>query len=360
MRHITLNIEGEYWDYLVKYNELILWTYDGKVEIYDWERFINDIAQRMKNFMIYALLQGKYKDKISSLGFLEKFNIQDRLIENLEISILKKELNPYLLREYDIPFHNLAISIDSYNNDLYINTEDGLYTMNRSYLTNKQKLWDNPLYDMKVGKHGRLAMSAGDDGVFEYSLPSKQLTFINPKNEIDRNIHSLSKKHSNTVGWIENDIYSTSTLEEAFLVPSSNNYKKFYTFDSVIEESNIFKSYKRKTHEISWTSQNKLYRVYDYNKLEIVNYDVEDNQKINFYSNFIKFMAWKGNIIAGSSTKFGTIVECENALVLLFDNNKFLNIPGDIIRWKTYDRYHRYSNILGIIFEDKIVFKAFI
>lgn len=359
MRHLTLTIEGEFWDYLIKYNELILWTYDGRTEVYDWKSFIEDIARKKNNPELYMLFQNKnvkdYNNKFNRNNYDNEYapNI------DLEVNISKNELDYYLLQSFEIPFNNLAISLDSYNNDIFVNTDDGLYTVNRTNLRNKQKVWDNPLYNIKVGKHGRIAMSAGDEGVYEYSLSKNLVSNIPKKMEIDKNIYLLSNRHSNTVSWINNDVFSTSSIKDAFIVNSNNKYKEKIYYEKIIEESEIFKSYRKQIHEISWASNNKLYRVYDNNKLEIVSYESEKNQKIIFKSKFVEFMSWKGNIIEGSSAKFGTVIECENALIILFDDGNFINIPGEIIRWKIYDRYHRYNNILGIVFENKIVFKAF-
>ncbi|WP_154990423.1 hypothetical protein [Priestia megaterium] len=360
MRNITIKIEGEFWDYLIKYNELILWTFDGKIEIYDWQRFIIDLSVKTDNYKILELFQGQSVDKMKKTS--KYFTVKDYyepLYEDIQIDISKYKLKKYLKMEFESPFDDLIISIDSYKNSMFVNTDDGLYVIDMLSYNGIQKIWDRSLYDIRVGTYGKVALSAGDEGVYEYNT-SEELSFnsLNVR-KMDKNIYLLSNKHSNSVNWIDNYIYSTSAIEDAFITQSNSQTEENNYIDKVIGESNIFKSYKRKIHEISWASNNKLYRVYDYNKLEIVTFTKDTEQNLNFTSHFVEFMAWKGRIISGASAKFGTVVECENALVIIYNEEDVLNLKGDIIRWKIYDRYHRYNNILGIIFEDSIVLKAY-
>lgn len=360
MKNITIKIEGEFWDYLIKYNELIVWTFDGKIEIYDWKRFIVDLSAKNNNYKILELFQIESIDKMKNRSkYFKLVDYDVPLYEDIQIDISKDELKNYLKKEFELPFHDLVISIDSYKNSVFINTDDGLYVVDTLSYNDKQKIWDSSLYDIRVGTYGRLALSAGDEGVYEYNASEELLPNSLDGREVDKNIYLLSNKHSNSVNWIDNCIYSTSAIEDAFIAQLNSKIEENNYIDKIIEESNIFKSYRRKTHEISWANNNKLYRVFNYNKLEIVTFTRDKKQNLSFTSRFVEFMAWKGKIISGASAKFGTVVECENALVIIYNEEEFLNIRGDIIRWKIYDRYHRYNNILGIIFEDSIVFKAY-
>lgn len=352
MKSINIKIEGEFWDYLIKYNELILWTFDGKIEIYDWQNFIIDLSVKMNNSQIPALFQVK-----SNLGLR---NYNSPLSEDVHIQISKHELQNYLKKVFELTFHDLVISIDSYKNNVFLNTDNGLYIVDILNCNEKQKIWDSPLYNIKIGTYGRLALSAGDEGVYEFNASDEMLRNSLDGRKVDKNIYLLSNKHSNSVAWINNYIYSTSAMEDAFIAQlNSDQIERDNHIDRIIGESNIFKSYKKQRHEISWASNDKLYRVFDNNKLEIVTFTSDKEQNLNFTSRFVKFMAWKGNIISGASAKFGTVVECENALVIIYNEEEILNIRGNIIRWKTYDRYHKYNNILGIIFENSIVFTAY-
>lgn len=351
MKNITIKIEGEFWDYLIKYNELVLWTFDGKIEIYDWQKLIIDLSIKRNDFKILELFQGKSNSWPN--------DYYSPLYENVLIYISKYELRNYIKKELELPFHDLVISIDSYKNNVFVNTDDGLYVIDMLNYIDKQKIWDSPLYDIRVGTYGRLALSAGDEGVYEYNTTEEVLKNSLDVRKIDKNIYLLSNKHSNSVNWVNNYIYSTSAIKDAFITQSNSRIEENNYIDKIIEEPNIFKSYKKQRHEISWASNDKLYRVFGNNNLEIVTFTRDNRQNLSFTSRFVKFMTWKGDIISGASAKFGTVVECENALVIIYNEEEVLNIGGDIIRWKIYNRYHRYNNILGIIFEDSIMFKAY-
>jgi hypothetical protein len=56
---------------------------------------------------------------------------------------------------------------------------------------------------------------------------------------------------------------------------------------------------------------------------------------------------------------FGVIVECENALVVMNDENEFFNIPDSVTRWRVYPRSIRYENHLHVISDSKIDIYSF-
>ena len=81
----------------------------------------------------------------------------------------------------------------------------------------------------------------------------------------------------------------------------------------------------------------------------------------NYFSkkNVFQFQAWKGKIIKGGNAYFGTIIECENAIVVLTGEKEFFNIPGSATRWRVYPRSFNYENHLHVIKDDRLEIYSF-
>jgi hypothetical protein len=73
----------------------------------------------------------------------------------------------------------------------------------------------------------------------------------------------------------------------------------------------------------------------------------------------MRFQGWKGEILSGLSTPFGIVVECEYALVVSFSSSSFINIAGDVIKWRVFPNSKQYLNDLHVIFDDYIEIYCF-
>ncbi len=73
----------------------------------------------------------------------------------------------------------------------------------------------------------------------------------------------------------------------------------------------------------------------------------------------LNLQAWKGKVIGGGTSYYGTIVECENALVVLLSNGQTKTIEGPITRWRVYPRSKNYQNHLHVIKDDRIEIYSF-
>ncbi|PFP23492.1 hypothetical protein COJ96_24115 [Bacillus sp. AFS073361] len=344
MRAVNLRIEGEYWEFLIKYNKLFLWNLIGEVEIYNWEEILRDTSIKYGD-SIYSLYNGSMKNKI----FIEKdINCFNR--DNNDIYLSKNYLERYLEKKVLTPNEEVITSINSFNDNLIINTDDGLFISFLDNMERFEKITDMPFYNISVGTYGRVAFAAGEEGIFELLLPPNHNKDYKGYKE---NFRNVIKKHSNKTSWVKNNIYSSSYLEEFILNPRNLN-KKYY------DENQIFKhSVNEEKAKVTWVNNNKIYRKLNSSTLEEVTVLDLGAGELSFKSRILNFQVWKGEIISGAGTAFGTIVECENAMVIIFKDTSVLNIPGEVVRWKSYRSNERYSNILGIIYEEELVLSAF-
>ncbi|PKF90069.1 hypothetical protein CW306_00590 [Bacillus sp. BA3] len=346
MRAVNLRIEGEYWEFLIKYNKLFLWNLVGEIEIYNWEEILRNISSTYGN-LIYSLFNGSMKNKI----FIEKDIIgltSDN--NNNDIYLSKNYLERYLEKNVLTPNEEVITSINSYNDNLIINTDDGLFISFLDDMERFEKITDMPFYNISVGTYGRVAFAGGEEGIFELLLPPNNYKDYKGYKE---NFRNVIKKHSNKTSWVKNNIYSSSYFEEFILDPQNQN-KKHYDENQIFKHSN-----NEEKAKVTWVNNNKIYRKLNSSKLEEVTVIDLGDGELSFKSRVLNFQDWKGEIIAGAGTAFGTIVECENAMVIIFKDTSVMNIPGEVVRWKSYRSNERYSNILGIIYDEELVLSAF-
>lgn len=349
MESISIKIQGEYWDYLIKYDSLYLWGFDGTVEIYDWKKILDYLNSFEKMRINEFFLNYNKHDILYTLHNHKKVN-------NEEIVINRDTLSTFLVKKYDIQTKDLAISIDSYNNKLILNTDAGLYLADLYNLNRIDKIHELSFYDTDIGKYGKVALSAGKEGVFGFQLRNNYYdTFSN----LDERVRNIKQIHSNKTKWIGDYIFNTSFIEPDILLGINkepdiflNKYSESKELEKYYIDNRMIKK------NISWTNGNKIYQVLNENSLQETTVEIDHNKEVYFSSNIIYFQSWKGEIIDGASTTFGTVVECKNALVVMF-NGYFENIPGEPIRWKVYKESNRYNNLLCIIYDNEFVIKAY-
>lgn len=336
MRYVQIIIEGDYWDYLLKDNLMYLWHFNGVVSVYNWDYLVLDFTIKNNNPSIYQLLQNKANRSLSK-----------PLTDNFTIELTSNDIEPYLLKKIDSPFNDLPILLETYRGDFYAILDKGLFKVNNleSRLGNTERLWDSKLFDFTIKKNGRISMSGGNEGLFEHYISTKETK-------------KLSDRHSTESFWNNTGIYSASLKDESYLI-LNNDMNKYFNEDDqniVIFEDEIF-SNKVRNGGISWSSNNRFYRVFDNNKLEVVNFNVVNKELIK-KSKVIEFNSWKGRILSGGSAIFGNIIECENALVIIHKNS-FENIPEEVVTWKVNNNNPHYLNHLGIVFENKICIRGY-
>lgn len=398
MQHLEINpikvsIRGDYWDCQIYRGRLYLWTYNGDLLVYDWVKFVDSLIEDdMDRVAIEcALNRGDYfYKKEMSLLFNDK-EVKELLLKKFtkvaskQFEFEENEIEEYLYGHQLNPFKELSIDTDIYNNKIYSITEEGLLSTtahrnNKKYpvSSRNKKIWDCPLLSIKVSKGGRIALSAGNEGLFEYDIHNR-VGFNKELTKVDNVAYHLSKQHSIFSNWSFSSIYSSSDVKESFMSAfcweednTENNHifinevlknkgDKKLSFKGNFLDKDIFKNSQPK--RLSWGGNEKLYRVND-NGLDVVTFTqtlLKTGEESSPFSevNNIEFQAWKGRIIAGGTANFGTIVQCEFALVVLLSNGSYYNIPGEVTRWRVYPKSHRYENHLHVIFEDRIDIYSF-
>jgi len=73
----------------------------------------------------------------------------------------------------------------------------------------------------------------------------------------------------------------------------------------------------------------------------------------------IKLSEFKGDVVSGRTALFGTIIECDNALVIVPSEGPQFTLSGEPVNWRIFPSSKHYENHLHIIYEDRIEIFSF-
>lgn len=384
MQPVKITIKGDYYDCQIYRGRLYLWTFNGDLIVYNWNELVNSFIKKEtdKIAMTFCFLDGNYLYKSSLIelfkdGDFKKLLLSKfKLIEKQKFVLTENELEKYIIGQQSTPTGILPTDTEIYGNKLYFIHEKGLFSGSTHRLKSEKypvsarpsKLWDCNLLTIKANKYPQIALSGGDEGLFELnmatSLPSnlKRIEQRSP-------IFHISKNHSSFSNYSYLNIYNSSLVENSFLAmfkwnmtkDKDNKEKPLRDFDTNIDDHKIFDS-KSTDHFISWGIEDKLYKASDggFEIIKFNNYANEEKGEQKFQPlKRIDINAWKGKVVNGGTAYFGNIVECENALIVIQSDRQNLTIPGPITKWRIYPRSMNYENHLHVILDDRIEIHSF-
>lgn len=365
---LKIEIQGDYWDSHIYKGRLYLLTMEGTIKVINWDELVGSYIEKyhIPSEFSYAFSDStslyKNENPISRITFRNQFDAYPR---NIQIS--ERVLNKHLLKENISPFNELPTDSEIYLDKLYTLQDEGLYSLDlmpNDDLTIKsnsmKRLWDCSLLSLRIRSGGRIALSAGSSGLYEFNIFNKAINY-GEFNVVDNNRESkiiqLSKSHSLFPSWNHSSIFSSSDVKDSVLI-AFKWINKQIGFYGLLEQKDIFAN--RSKGYLCWGSGDKLYSAAD-GGLTIVKYIQENIGGKSAFKElkFMPFQQWKGEIINAGVTSFGTIVECENALVILQSNNEVTNIKGPITKWRVFPRAVRYDNHLHVVKDDKLEIYSF-
>jgi len=375
MQTVKIVIRGAFWDSQIYSGFLHLFMDDGSISILNWENAINSLIEDNQNLEI-AL----------RVAFLESNFLYDRktkyLLSNGEIkSVVDRQFTQLLQKSFefkgvdDIRFNNKQqnnplpfphADSEMYYGRMYVGLKEGLFSSQRGESKNTgldnqyQKHWDAPVLNLAGSNYyTSLALASGSDGLYELSIESK---ISQPHNRISPK--QLSEKPCNSCDWAYYSIYGSSNTSPAFLAcfekshkeksnTSSNQITTARSFQKIISSDDLFSN-----KGFSWGSHDKIYQYHD-GVIDVKSYS-PDKKKIFNNLGTIPLSQWKGDVISANVAPFGTVIECDNALVIALSDGKTMTIEGEPVRWRIFSRSKHYTNQLHIIYEDRIEILSFV
>jgi hypothetical protein len=383
MQPIKITISGDYFDCQIYRGRLYLWSFNCKLSVYDWGAIVNSLAKDPADVLMmrFCFINGSYlyKSEIVELfgdpDFKKLLLFKFSTLENQTFDLTEGEIKSYLIGEQEAPTNMLPTDTEIFGNKLYLINENGLHVStahreksNKYPVSSRpNKLWDCNLLSLKASKGPQIALSGGSDGLYELNLSDRHNSGLKPIEPLS-DISLLSEKHSLFSNYAYLSIYNSSNIDSSFMALfnwhqettewGGKRYQRKYA--DTISEEQIFD--KPTTHNLSWGVDDKIYRATQ-NGFEIVRFNnhakLEYGEKLFDVLKSIDLFAWKGQVIGGGTAYFGTIVECENALVVMLSNQESYTITGPVTRWRIYPRSRNYENHLHVILEDKIEIYSF-
>jgi len=385
MQPVKITIKGDFFDCQIYRGRLYLWTFNGDLKVYNWNKLVQSLIKKEtdKIALTFCFMDGNYLYNSSLIELFKDTDFKKLLVKKIKnvtrnnFNLNEKQTKKFLIGVQKTPTGILPTDTEIYSNKLYFINDKGLFagsahrSISEKYPVSSRptKLWDCNLLSIKANKFPQIALSAGEEGLFELNMSRSK-----PSNlkivENSQPIFQVSEKHSSFSNYSFLSIYNSSLVENSFIAifkwnlnkgKSSHNIPPPRDYDKYISDSEIFES-KAKKHFISWGIEDKIYKATNrgFDIIKFNNYaNIEKGQKTFTKLHSVNLHPWKGEVINGGTAYFGNIVECENALVIIQSNKEVFTIPGPITRWRVYPRSMNYENHLHVILDDRIEIYSF-
>lgn len=370
MQPIKLTIEGSYCDCQIYRGWLYLWTFDARLIVVEWNKLIDSLWEdEIDKFAFNVCFQDGsylYKDILEQL--LTDPEVKNLVIRkimklyNFNLNISKDLLDRYTRAVQDAPSRTIPIDTEIYDSKLYYCTDDGFYetnahnTRNNPVSSRPMKLWDARLLSLKANRSHQVALSAGDDGLFELNRTRSLSTLLR---RIEPDIVQVSERHSSVANYTYLSLYSTSYTGESFMsyfswIKDERNLTFIRERGEDFDNEAIFGS-SNSVDELSWGMHDKLYRV-GKDKIEVVRFhngsaDRAPQEKFSKLAEY-NLSNCSSRPICASSSVFGSIIEYDDRLIVIQSDGEVFSLNAPVTRWRIYPRSINYQNHLHVLLDD--------
>ena len=373
MQAIKLTIPGEFWDSYLYEGLLYLFLLDGSVKSYRWddlsnalsiaesERLAFDIAFQQSSLLYQDSQARLVNDREIKRIIFDKFS----RLSNINLIAEKNALNTILYREQDNIFPFPHTDIEIYSQKMYVSSKMGVF---KSSCSRKNKfpiskrsdrIWDCSSLSISAS-YGNLAIAAGGEGIYEVEIETADYVTHNRFSDPT----CISGNHVTQVEWNYYSVLGSSHIADGVLaiqdskqkLPKDgvvNNLNQFT--GSLIDASHIFG-----TRGYTWGAKDKLYQKAEQG-ISVMHFNPfsKDKEKRIQPLPAINLETWKGDLISAKVAAFGTILELENAIVVIRSDGQIQTIPGEAVQWRVFGRSKHYENQLHIIYEDRLDIYSF-
>lgn len=379
MQPLKIVLLGNYYDCQLYRGRLYLWTFDGQLRVYEWERIIDKVIERSSDWLtyLYGYKDGRYLYNNKTKRLFEDKEFKEIVIRRYTSSLreehvlTEKDIEDCLIGHQSTPSSSLPIDTEIYDSVLYYSTEKGLFhaTAHRpkseKYLvsTKPQKIWDARVLSITANDYPQMAISAGSDGLFEYQ--PKGLKWPSMLQEIEPCLYKISEKFSLFSNYVYESIFSSSRFGNSYIsmfkLDRDIGLDLFRrVFDRDLDENSFTSDSINGKEVLSWGIRDKVYQATG-SKLRVLRFNKWTDYSLDNRLNDLGLLDLdsSSHLIRGGAASFGNILEFEdNLLVIMSDNNTF-SIPKEVTRWRIYPRSINYLNQLHVILEDRVEFYSF-
>lgn len=362
MQAVELRIVGEYWDSFLYNDRLYLFTREGDIRVYSWDRLVRSVPvhENCRPLFWQFLARGKawYMPELQTL--LESPKICQEIQELRDVIsaepyyISEDSLRKALLQTSSSPAHPHT-DVEAFYNNLYLASTLGVHTaqLNRPLESHFDRSTDIPAFRLACS-YGTMALAAGSDGVFEQPLsPERYWTErYEPIQLSDRMCISCS--------WASFDVVATSGPRSAGYVAAfskpSRDEEESHRFIGVVDATELFSS-----------SDGLLFGSGDLLVLATQSALVLDGWNpyrrraehgIDLRESLlgqerVEIQRFTDDAIDGAVTVYGIVLEMGESLLIVGVDNTTEILP-EPVNWRTFPRSQRYLNHLHVTYDDHV------
>lgn len=189
-------------------------------------------------------------------------------LHDFNLNISKELLDRFTRAVQDAPSRTIPVDTEIFDSKLYYCTDDGFYetnahnTRNNPVSSRPMKLWDARLLSLKANRNHQIALSAGDDGLFELNRTNSLSAMLK---RIEHDIVQISDRHFSVANYTYLSLYSTSYAGESFMsyfswIKDDMNMRFIRERGEDFDNEAIFGS-SNTANDLSWGMHDKLYRI---------------------------------------------------------------------------------------------------
>jgi hypothetical protein len=404
MQALRIIIPGKFYDSQIYNGQLYLWRINGSLATIDWNSLVDkiNIPQELKVASRFSL---QHSDELYGNLLLQDIEVRDLMktkfqkLSELTVEVKSQDLENCIIDQQDSPFPFPHADSTIHYETMYVGSQSGVSAAKcktgqwvEQSVEIAEKLFDMPVLSISAS-HLTLAVAAGKEGLFEYSLTSNST-------EEHKKLENRSKNHCNLTRWLYPSIFGSSYFNDGYFVDfktkkntarkeqpsremrqidsrisllekgegqkSARHYER--EFQSLTSSRDIFAKYKLKPNHIgtndntndtnfTWGVQDKLCSLTG-NSIELAQYIPSSRSKATERKfkdlGSVEITELNGEIISADSSLFGIILEQEDGLLVVSSSLESQFLKGEPVNWRVFPKARNYSNQLHVIYDDKL------
>lgn len=275
--------------------------------------------------------------------------------QNIEASL--ETLNPFFIREVDFP--SALKDFFVYNHILYYIDESGFWSLSMERQDAvKQRLREGNFLELLLSNKKRVALVAGEEGIYEYLLSPAYALGLPAVDEEER-FYLLDATPTRHAEWHGHDLLQLNEQGQALQLLSFHHSRGQITLFAKIPATDltaqrVYFSEELPLFQKDLTPTNALFTFFKHGKAaKKSNPFKQQAVPIHILSHllFPEVTFWN-NVI--------TVLNGEKELAIQLNNAKLLALDkADILRWHHYDRSRYYRNHLHIVEPEQVVLYLF-
>lgn len=364
MQALELRIPGQYWDSFLYDDRLYLFTRDGGIETYSWDRLVAGMgwSADQRPIATQFLTRGKAWYASGMQQLLRSPATRTHFHEVIETLSGHRALSRAQLQKLQLAATDAALfphnDIEVYYNTLNIAGTGGLVTspLSATHLDFRQ-VADVPALRL-TGSYGTLAIAAGSEGLWELPVVRDWPD--------DRELRQLASQNCQDCSWARFDIVANAGLSEAGYVAAFANRARpeeqrvDRSLLGLIDSTTLFgrAGYILGANDRILLIGNKVVEASFWNPYKRTASNSWDVLAAQGGRDEASFSSSGAAVVDATATVFGVVTETDSSLVVHGSDGATKRL-GAPINWRCFTRSERYLNQLHVVYSDHLRVYAF-